>query len=136
MIRSLNFSLIVLSSLALVFGCSTGPTMATVNGTVTLDSAPLKEGTINFIPLEGDIPVVGAAIKEGKFTASVPVAKMRVEIHASKVVGQTKAYDTPDSPVVDQVVEIIPTMYNAESGLTIDVQRGIQEVTYGLKSKP
>jgi hypothetical protein len=136
MIRSLFLGLIVAALLATALGCSTGPAVATVNGTVTLDGKPLKEGTVNFIPLSENVPVAGEPIKDGKFTATVPVAKMRVEIHANKVIGQRKAYDTPDSPVVPIVEEAIPKRYNAESTLTIDVQRGSQDVPYDLTSKP
>lgn len=145
---SLYFGPLAMVLLAGVLGCSTGPSMGTVNGTVTLDGKPLADGTINFIPTAEAAapggaapaaeasPVVGTTIHDGKFTVEVPLGKMRVEIHANKVVGQHRAYDTADSPLVPIVVEVIPTQYNANSTLTIDVQRGSQDVPYDLKSKP
>jgi hypothetical protein len=122
--------------LIVLAGCSSDavPT-ATVAGEVTLDNQPLAAGNIQFRPIAGDGPTAGAEIKDGKFTAEVPLAKMRVEITANKVVGQRKAYDAPNSPVVDEVVELILSRYNSESELTLDVQPGTQTARFDLESK-
>ena len=124
----------VLVGLAAI-GCSTGPATGTVSGSVTLDDQPLKEGRIQFIPEAGDAQTAGAIITDGKYTAEVPVAKMRVEINANKVIGKRKAYDTPDSPWEDEVAELIPMRYNTETTLRIDVKDGEQTANYDLSSK-
>lgn len=59
----------------------------------------------------------------------------KIEFHGNKVIGKRKAYDTPESPVFDDVVELLPPKYNFNSELTLDVKRGSQEVKYDLKSK-
>lgn len=127
--------LLALSALALLSGCSTGPPMGTITGEVTLDGQPLKEGRIAFLPVDGERPTAGTTITDGKFETKAPVTKMRVEINANKVIGKRKAYDTPQSPVADEVVELIPTRYNIESELSLDVQKGSQTVKYDLESK-
>ena len=104
-------------------------------GEVTLDGQPVKDGRVLFTPLDGQGGTGGAAIVEGKFTAEVPVAKMKVEINGNKVIGKRKAYDTPESPLVDEVVEIVPPKYNVNSELTLDVKKGVQEVKYELHRK-
>jgi hypothetical protein len=116
-------------------GCSPGAKTGTVTGEVTLDGQPLKEGRIQFIPVAGDAGTAGAVITDGKFTAEVPIAKMRVEINANKIIGKRKAYDTPQSPVFDEVAELIPARYNVNSQETLDVKQGSQAVQYQLKSK-
>jgi hypothetical protein len=122
--------------LLLITGCSSdAPPARTVTGEVTLDNQPLAEGNIQFRPIAGDATTAGAPIKDGKFTAELPLAKMRVEITASKVVGQRKAYDAPNSPVVDEVVELIPRRYNSQSELTLDVQSTTETARFDLKSK-
>ncbi|HXG08401.1 MAG TPA: hypothetical protein VNK04_01290 [Gemmataceae bacterium] len=127
----------VLLGAVLASGCDRGPSLGTVNGEVTLDGEPIKDGAITFEPVAGDTPTAGATIQDGKFTAQVPVGKHRVKISASKPTGKKyRAYDTPDSPVVDEVMEIIPAVYNTKSKLTIEVQSGTQTVEYALKSKP
>lgn len=133
--RAIICSIVALSALALSPGCSTGPPTGTVTGEVTFDGQPLKEGRIAFLPVDGQSPTAGTTIRDGKFETQVPVTKMRVEINANKVIGKRKAYDTPQSPVVDEVVELIPARYNTESELTLDVKRGSQKEDYHLKSK-
>jgi hypothetical protein len=117
-------------------GCSGGKaTSGTVNGRVTLDGQPLKQGVVRFIPLDGKSPTASAVIADGQFSTSVPLGEMRVEFSASKVVGKHKAYDAPDSPVVDDVVELIPARYNTNSQQRITVKQGSQEESFALTSK-
>jgi hypothetical protein len=124
-----------LAAVFLIAGCSTGPAVGTVNGEVTLDGQPVKDGRVLFTPLDGKGGTGGAVIVDGKFKAEVPVAKMKVEINGNKVIGKRKAYDTPESPLMDEVAEIIPPKYNFNSELSLDVKRGSQDVKYELKSK-
>ena len=124
----------LLALVAAAAGCSgDGPT--TVHGTVTLNGEPLKEGTVRFVPVDPTAGgTAGAPIKDGKFTAEVPRGEMRVEISAPKVVGKRKMYDTPDSPEVDMVEELIPVRYNAQSDLKITVKSSGQKETFTLTS--
>ena len=125
----------LLATLLLVSACSTGPQVATVTGEVTLDGQPIKDGRISFTPVDGQGQTGGAEIKDGKFTAEVPLANMKVQINGNKVVGKFKAYDTPESPVMDQIVELVPPKYNVNSELTLDVKKGLPPQKYDLKSK-
>jgi len=106
-----------------------------VSGEITLDGQPLKDGRIQFTPLDGQSQPGGATVVAGKFAAKVPVAKMKVQINGNKVIGKKKAYDTPESPWMDEVVELVPPKYNINSELTLDVQPGQQSAKYELKSK-
>lgn len=109
--------------------------MSTISGEVTLDGQPLASGQIQFRPVDDNTPTAGAEIKDGKFEAQVPQAKMQVQISAPKVIGKRKLYETPDSPTTDEVVELIPPQYNVNSKLALDVLPGKQTVHYDLKSK-
>ena len=130
-----RLALLILAA-ALTAGCTTdGPPTGTVVGQVTLDGEPLATGNIQFRPIAGDAGTGGGPITDGKFEAVVPVANMRVEITASKVIGTRKAYPTPNSPEVDDVVELIPKQYNVDSKLTLDVKEGRQEARFDLQSK-
>jgi hypothetical protein len=115
-------------------GCSAGPAVGTVTGEVSYNGQPVKDGHISFTPVDGIGQTGGAAIVEGKFKAEqVPATKMKVEIHGNKVIGKVKVYDTPESPLRDEVVELLPPKYNVNSDLTLDVKRGSQDVKYDLK---
>jgi len=116
-------------------GCARGPATGTVNGEVTLDGQPLTKGHVEFSPVDGQGQTGGALIEGGKFSAEIPVAKMKVAIHSPKVVGKRKEYDTPQSPWEDEVAEALPARYHLNSDMTLDVQPGTQAVRYELQSK-
>ena len=118
-----------------MLGCSDGPSKGTVNGTVTLDGQPLKEGVVNFEAVDGKSGSSSATIKDGAFTASVPAAEMKVMFSAPKVIGKKKMYDTPDSPTVDESVELIPAKYNVNTTFKLTVKSGSQSEKYELLSK-
>jgi hypothetical protein len=135
LIRS-SIILLLLLVLLGIAGCGGGSAMGTVNGTVTFDGQPLKQGTVRFVPVDGKSPTASANVTDGKFTVNVPTGEMRVEFSAPKATGRrTKMYDTPDSPVVEDTVELIPERYNVRSELKISVKKGSQDETFTLKLK-
>ena len=120
----------------LAAGCSKGPPMGEVTGTITVDGTPAKIGSISFFPIDGKSGTAGAAIKEGKYTADVPVGKVKVEIRVSKIVGEKKLYDTPDSKVQPIMEEVLPPKYNDRTELELDVQPGTNKRNYDLETAP
>jgi hypothetical protein len=123
-----------LASCLAVAGCTGDAKHGTVTGTVTFDNQPLPKGTISFIPTSGETASADAQIVDGKFSQVVPVGEKRVTISSPKVIGQRKAYDTPDSPMVDQTEELLPPQYNRDSKLTLTVKPGKQTSDYEMKS--
>jgi hypothetical protein len=117
-----------------IVGCAE-PTTGVVTGTVTVDGTPAKEGSIAFFPVDRKSSTAGAAIADGKYTATVPLGQMKVEIRVPRVVGQKKLYDTPDSPLKPLMAESLPPKYNDASELTLDVQPGENQQDYELATK-
>lgn len=109
--------------LVLISGCSRGKPVGDVQGTVTVNGQPLAEGSIRFIPVNGDTAATGGLIKDGAFRVEVPVAKQRVEFSAN-VIDREK---TPPNATADQIVmkKLVPDRYNARSELTLDVVSGV-----------
>jgi hypothetical protein len=105
-----------------------------VSGDVTLDSQPLQAGTIRFAPTDGHSSPAEAPIANGKYSVTAPLGESRVTISAPKVTGKRKMYDTPKSPTVDTVTELLPAQYNTQSTLTLKVAAGTQQQNYDLKS--
>jgi len=130
-----KISLLGLFASLVLGGCSQSPTLGTIHGTVTLDGEPLAEATVRFVPVDKTSQTASAMVKGGKFIATVPVGRMRVEFSAAKVVGQQKMYNTPDSPAVDTVAELLPSRYNVRSELALDVQAGSQTAPFELSSQ-
>lgn len=123
--------------LAFLFnGCGSpdGQKTGTVSGKVTLDGEPLEEGGIAFDPKDGVGPSSGATIKDGYYSAAIPLGEKRVKITASKMVGETKTYDTPDSPTRPVFKELVPPKYNIDSTLTITVKEGSNDGAFNLES--
>ncbi len=124
----------LLSPVFLAPGCSE-PTEGVVSGTVIVDGEPAKTGAITYIPVDGKSPTAGAVITDGKYTATVPLGKTKIQIHVTKVVGQTKLYDTPDSPLMPIRVEVLPPKYNYQTELLLDVKPGKNQQDYDLTTK-
>src|SRR5947209_20517753 len=109
-----------------------------VFGLVTLDGKPLDNGSIQFFPVAGDGQTSGANIgPNGRYRTDASPTKMKVVIHASKVVGRRKMYDNvPDSPMIDLLEEIMPAKYSDmhKSELTATIVPGENEVNFELQS--
>ena len=133
---SRHATLLLAALLSVVFaGCSSKPAGGTVKGTVTLDGQPLTAGQVLFVAVDQGSPSAEATIAAGEFEALVPLGEKRVEIRAPKVTGKKKMYNTPDSPTVDTVVELLPAKYNVNSELKMTVDGTAQEQNFDLQSK-
>jgi hypothetical protein len=100
---------LLLAVLALLPGCSRS---ATVEGTVTLDGAPVEAGHITFVPTEGTAgPGAQATIASGHYTIDLASRAKpgvyRVEIAARRKTGKTIPAGSPFPPgtMVDEEVE-------------------------------
>jgi len=130
-----NLLRLVVVAIVAAIGCSSENTQSTVRGTVRLDGAPLADGLINFVALDQQSQTAEAKITDGQFEVAVPRGEKRVEIRAAKVIGKKKAYDTPDSPTVDVVEELVPARYNSQSELRMTITEGPQEKAFDLQSR-
>lgn len=129
---------IVYAALFLTAICSIGceePNVGHISGLVTVDGQPAQSGSIAFFPVDGRSSTAGSAIENGQYAAKVAPGVSRVEIRVSKVVGQQKLYDTPDSPVQPLLAEALPPRYNDQTELTLDVQAGENVKNWELTTK-
>lgn len=124
--------LLLVFALTVIAGCGSPKDIGTVSGTVTIDGQPAEKGSITFMPMEGGNPSSGATIENGKYSASVWPGKSKVEIRVPKVVGETKLYNTPDSPVQQILTEVLPARFNDRTELELEVQLGKNEKNWEL----
>ena len=122
----------LLAAILFTPGCAGKATMGEVSGTVQVDGVPAKTGSIAFIPVDGNAPTAGATIEAGRYSAKVPLGNAKVEIRVSKVIGQKKLYDTPNSPVQLIREEILPEQYNDQTELLFVVQPGKNQKDFNL----
>ncbi len=131
------FFICALSGLALLTtGCG-GPKSdkLEMTGKVTFNGQPLSEGTITIEATDEMGGVDGGMIANGEYTVMTTPGEKLVKISAMKVVGQKKAYDTPDSPTEDIVQEIIPPKYNKRSELNVSVSEEATSHDFTLEGK-
>ena len=101
-------------------GCTQGdPNKASVSGMVTFNGEPIANGSITFIPTEGNGgPSAGGSILAGKYSIAQSKGPMigmnRVEIVAVRETGK------------------IPAKYNEISELTEDLKQGHNEIHFEL----
>lgn len=129
--------IVTLCLAAAAWGCSAKATKAPVEGTVTLDGQPVAKGTIQFTPINGQGQTAGAVILDGRYSLESSPGAMRVVISAPKVVSQRKAYDSPDSPMIEQVQEQLPERYSgpkSELQTTVELEKQ-NTADFALKSE-
>jgi hypothetical protein len=129
-----------MSVLAVLSGCSNGPAEGIIRGTVKLDGRPLEQGDIRLTAIDGRAPTAGAQIVNGRFETRAKVAKFRVQIESNVLPGGQKA--DPNKKVDKYAaaqdaapISLVPDKYNKFSKLELDVQPGVQEPEFDLKSK-
>ncbi|MEW4456239.1 hypothetical protein AB1L30_26475 [Bremerella sp. JC817] len=134
--RHLALSLGLAFVLLATVGCGGGRTdLIPVQGKVTLDNQPLEKGKITLEATDGRGGVEGGDIINGEYSLKTTAGSKAVKIHAEKVVGQKKTYNTKDSAVEDVAVEAIPPRYNRNTELAIEVSTTETEHSFELTSK-
>ena len=123
----------------LLIGCGQQGDRQRLEGTVTLDGAPLAEGQITFLPQPGTKgPTAGGQITEGHF--SIPheggtfTGKFLVKITATRKTGkQVKNYALNE--MIDEIEQFLPFRYNRQSELTAEVNAsGPNQFEFALTS--
>ncbi len=130
--------------LALMVGCGKddGLGRKAISGSVTLDGAPVGNGSISFEPQGSESTISsGGVIQDGKYALEkkngLPVGKYRVRINIPKP-GAEGAEDTatmpgePERPPAD----LAPPQWNSKSTQSIEVTAdGAQEFNFDVLSK-
>jgi len=122
------------SLLLATVGCNKSD-LSAVSGVVTLDGQPLKDGTIQFAPVDGKAPSQAAIIQDGKFTTKLHRTNYKVEIHATKLVDTGAKLDEKGPGGGPTAVELLPARYNVQSELTLKVDGPRSDARFDLKSR-
>lgn len=128
---------VVLVAASLLAGCggSSGPELATVEGTVTMDGKPLQDAQVTFRPEQG-APSFGRTDENGYYTLSFTRSREGAEIGKHTVEVSTARSADPDAdPPVEGRPETVPARYNVDSELTKTVEAGHNEIPIELSSE-
>ena len=123
-------------------GCGKkGPRRAAATGHVSLDGQPIKEGVIQFLPVEGTVgPETGGVITNGQY--DIPrergpvVGKSRIELRASKKTGRKIQDPTGRSgTLTDEYVEMFPPSANTNSTLVREIKDEPNKLDFDVHAK-
>ena len=104
-------------------GCAGEPTEFPVQGNATLDGDPLVDATISFVP--HDDAQLGASVRtdlDGNYSAEI--SEDRPGLAIGKYTVSISTYDEGDleaDPPLPPVRERVPSKYNYDSQLVVDV---------------
>ena len=114
-------------------GCGHGDGLVQIGGGVTYDGQPVKNGTISFLPPDGNGPTAAAIIADGKYSVKVAPGQKLVQIEGFKVIGHRHYVpNDPTSPLVDIQEQILPERYNTKSELTCEITAGTHVYDFTL----
>ena len=136
-----------LAAMLAIAGCGPGrPATVPVTGTVTLDGQPVAGASVMFSPAQSGHPASGRTDQSGNFTVrtfepgdgALP-GRHTVTVTLQKTAGMTADPDGLEGDVAPgglQVEWIVPRKYASQktSGLTVEVQRGMEPVRLELTS--
>ncbi len=118
-------------------GCGGDANRSGVQGTVTLDGAPLPEGTIQFVPAPGvSGPPVQMQIQNGKF-ASEAVTKPAIGTNLVQITAMKKSGKKVKSIMgeeSDEVIQYLPAKYNEFTELRAEIKSGSNQLDFPLQS--
>ncbi|MEI6239134.1 MAG: hypothetical protein WCR51_01975 [Planctomycetia bacterium] len=107
---------------------------------ITCNGSPLANAAVQFIPADGDGQVSHAFTDaEGRYVAKVSPTRLIVTVNAPVPAGRRKAYDMPDSPMVDVMVESLPEHFSDRdrSELVVSAVEGRHTLAdFALERKP
>jgi hypothetical protein len=120
-------------------GCdsSGGVAGVPVTGTVTMDGAPLPNGSIVFLVASGDGTSVTAPIVDGKYKAVVPTGAKKVQIYGPPPGGGSTSMTDLSKPTGAPALhtETIPAKYNANTELQATIDSSGKPIDFSLSSK-
>ena len=125
----------------LLGGCGDDGATGTVKGKVTVNGEiPMDGSSINFVSSDGKSQSAGDTLKQGNYSATVPVGTCKVEIRVPRP--QTRAKPGPKSggpgpgPGAGGIIEeSLPAEYNDKTTLTLDVKPGSNEKNWDIQTK-
>lgn len=121
---------------AALTGCGAPPG---VRGTVTLDGAPVTEGSISFEPADGQGPSAGANITGGRFeippASGLKPGKMRVTVRAAVKTGKQVPAGPPAPPgTMTDELKIYPPRGTPPEVREVELRAGDNEVALDLST--
>lgn len=117
-------------------GCDSGPEIASVEGTVTMDGEPLEGAAVVFVPEQGR-PAGARTDEQGHYVLTFTEGREGALLGTQKIRITTESdpYEDEDGNMVPAQPETVPTKYNAETELKYTVKEGENIADFDLESE-
>lgn len=123
---------LLLLAVLLLTGCGSDG-LVDVRGKVLLDKMPIEKGTIAFQPIDGTGPSAEFPVVQGDFQGRLAPGKMKVMVFGYRKVGEYRVAG-PDSPLIDELEQIVPPQFNERTELEQQIDRGLPPLEFDLSS--
>ena len=131
-------SAILIASVAMLTGCTSGTAELDVTGKVTLDGQPVGSGNealIRFDPVDGKGKAGEGFLDKGEYSVRVPAGSYKVSVIWNRSTGKKAARPGMKGPgsEKDEVVAEIPAKFNTSTTLTAEVAADKRQHDFTLK---
>ena len=134
-VAAMAFALILVARLVMgVLWAPAGIPLGRVSGTVTLDGRPLRRATVEYTPEDG-APAYGLTDSSGAYALSYVPGRLGAVLGEQTVRITTYDWVTQRDGSKQEVPELVPARYNADSVLSTTVERGSQRHDWKLRSQ-
>lgn len=136
--KSLCPCFLFLVTFVLVSGCTQGPELGDVTGTISMDGEPVENAYVTFLPMfpEG-MELVGKTDSQGVFDVKYSADRNGVPPGKYQILLSTLDDIKEESGRNRKVPERFPKVYvNNDSPLTFEVKPGPNDVSFDVSSKP
>ena len=112
-------------------GCHRGPAADTASlaGRVVIDGTPVKQGGVQFMPLDRGQPAF-SEVRDGAYAARVPKGRVRVIFSSTRETGRMVQVYSTQKP---EVLDVTPPALR--EGIEITVERDDPALDFVLSSK-
>jgi hypothetical protein len=134
-----RYILLGLACALVLLGTGCGDGRVRVSGNVVFEGKPLEEGFIALLPSDGVGPTTGGPIKDGKYDlngeARSTTGEKIVRIVGSRKTGRKIPAGSPPGAMTDEYVQCIPSQYNDQSTLRVQITPG-KDNSHNFDLKP
>lgn len=128
-----KFALCGLAACLCMAGCGSRNGLMEIHGSVTYDGKPVQDGTVNFVPVNGNGPTAAAIVTDGRYSVRVAPGEKRVRIEAFRITGHRRHHpNDPTSRMIDIKEQILPERYNAKTELAREITFGVDTCDFDL----
>lgn len=113
-------------------GCSKGPPLGKVSGTITYEGKPVEQATITFTHIGEERTAFARTDADGRYELTFTDGRSGALLGENAVSIETARFGTDADGNIVEFPETLPAKYHAESDLTRLIESGKQTIDFNL----